>query len=274
MTVIQSIILGIIQGLTEFLPISSSGHLVIAPYIFGWELPETEAFIFNVLLQVSSLISLILYFWNDLLEIGKALWASLITKSPLYSEQSRLGWLLLFSTLPAGLLGILLKSILKLAFASPIMVAVSLPLTAGLLLLAELSGKRTKKINQITWLDSLWIGLFQVLALFPGVSRSGSTISAGMMRDLKRPASARFAFLMSVPIMLAAGFSAMYDLLQLPDFYHIIPTFIPGFISSTVVGYIAIRWLLKYLVKNRLTIFILYCTTLSIVIFILYLNNY
>jgi undecaprenyl-diphosphatase len=274
MTIIQSIILGIIQGVTEFLPISSSGHLVIAPYLFGWQIPETEAFIFNVLLQVASLIAVIIFFWTDLIEIGAAMWVSAIRKSPLYSEQSRLGWLLILATIPAGLFGIILKSLLKITFASPIFAAISLLLTAGLLLLAELFGKRIKHLNNMSWLDSLWIGLFQVLALFPGVSRSGATISAGMIRDLKRPDSARFSFLMSVPIMLAAGAIAMYDLLRLPDILEVLPTFIPGLISSTVAGYISIRWLLKYLVKNPLTIFALYCTALSIVILVLYLMNF
>ena len=274
MTIIQSIILGIIQGVTEFLPISSSGHLVIAPYLFGWQIPETEAFIFNVLLQVASLIAVIIFFWSDLIEIGADVWVSIISKSPTYSEKSRVGWLLILATIPAGLFGITLKGLVKITFASPIIAAISLLLTAGLLLLAELSGNRTKRLNQINWIDSFWIGLFQILALFPGVSRSGATISAGMMRDIKRPAAARFSFLMSVPIMLAAGVIAMFDLLRLPDYVQVIPTFLPGLISSTVAGYISIRWLLKYLVKNPLTIFALYCTALSIIIIILYLKNF
>ncbi|MFN2128122.1 MAG: undecaprenyl-diphosphatase UppP [Anaerolineales bacterium] len=273
MTVIQSIILGIIQGITEFLPISSSGHLVIVPYLLGWDIPDTEAFVFNVLVQVASLFAVIFYFWSELLEIGKEMWAGLLNKSPLNSEKSRLGWLLILATIPAGLIGFILRSLVKQAFASPIIVAFSLLLTAGLLLLAEVSGKRTKRINQIDWWDSLWIGLFQVLAVFPGVSRSGATISAGMMRDLKRPESARFAFLMSVPIMLAAGLSATYDLIQLPNILDLILTFLPGFISSAIAGYISIRWLLKYLAKNPLIFFALYCAALSIFIIVFYLIN-
>ena len=266
MTVPQSILLGIIQGLTEFLPISSSGHLVVVPYLLGWEFQPQDVFIFDVLVQVATLIAVFAYFWNDLLAIAKAMIVGLIQASPMGSTPARLGWYLVIATIPAGVFGIGLKNIVEKAFFSPVATGVSLLLTAALFVVAEKIGKRTRSFVEITWIDSLWIGFFQILAIFPGVSRSGATITGGMTRELKRPASARFAFLMSIPIMLAAGLSAIYDLSQMPDASGLLLTYIPGFISAAIVGYLSIRWLLKYLVRHSLYIFAVYCTILGLLV--------
>jgi undecaprenyl-diphosphatase len=242
MTLLQSIILGIIQGATEFLPISSSGHLVIVPFVFGWEIPNGEAFIFDVLVQVATLTAVFAYFWR---EIG-----------------------LIF---PAIVLGLLLKGQITRAFENPLTSAIGLLVTAGLLVVAERVGKRQRRMKNLTWIDSLMIGLFQVLALFPGISRSGSTITGGMVRDLKRPPAARFAFLMSIPVMIAAGTLAALDLLAHPNTLSLLPTYFPGFFAAAFVGYLAIRWLIKYLAKHSLYVFAVYCTLLSIITIILVL---
>lgn len=270
MTILQSILLGVIQGLTEFLPISSSGHLVVVPYLLGWEFQARDVFIFNVLVQVATLIAVFVYFWNDLNEIIKAMLSGLIQKSPMGTQPARLGWYLVIGTIPAGVFGILLKNSVEKAFSSPIATGVSLLLTAALLVIAERIGKRKKSLERINWLDAVWIGLFQVLAIFPGVSRSGATIAGGMTRDLERPSSARFAFLLSIPIMLAAGLSAVYDLFQLPDPGALLLTYIPGFISAAVVGYLSIRWLIKYLASHSLYIFAVYCTILGLTVIGIY----
>jgi len=265
MTFIQSIILGIVQGLTEFLPISSSGHLVLFPYLLNWDIPAHDAFIFNILVQVATLIAVVAYFWSDLLTIGHSMISGVKDRSPFANPESRLGWFILLATLPAGVLGLALKDIVERAFASLTATAVALLLTAALLVIAEKFGRRDRSLENVTWKDAIWIGFFQVFAIFPGVSRSGATISGGMTRDLKRPAAARFSFLMSIPIMLAAGLVASIELINIPNLATLLPVYIPGFISAAVVGYLAIRWLIGYLSKHSLYIFAIYCAFVGLI---------
>ncbi|MBN2550004.1 MAG: undecaprenyl-diphosphatase UppP [Anaerolineales bacterium] len=264
MTLLQSIILGIIQGLTEFLPVSSSGHLVLVPYLLGWDIPAEQAFVFDVLVQVATLAAVILYFWADLLTIAKAFLAGLVSKTPFKDPLSRQGWLLILASLPAGLIGLALKEMVEQAFASPSATAIFLLFTAGLLVLAEKLGQRSRSLDSLTWVDALWVGFAQALAIFPGLSRSGATITGAMTRNLRRPEAARFSFLMSIPIMLAAGLAAGLDLLDLPNFTALLPSFIPGFLAAAVVGYLSIRWLLGYLSKRPLYPFAIYCTLLGL----------
>lgn len=259
MTIIEAILLGIIQGITEFLPISSSAHLVLVPYLFNWQIPAEEAFVFNVLVQVASLVAILAYFWSDLVEIAKSVIAGLRTKTPFQDPNSRTGWFLVLATLPAGLIGLGIKDLVEQAFASPVATAVALFITAGLLVGAERISTRTKGITEINWKDALLIGFAQALAIFPGISRSGSTITGGMLRGLTRPDSARFAFLMAIPVMLAAGLAAASDLVQISGFVKLVPIFIPGLLTSAVVSYLSIRWLLKYLSHKSLYIFAAYC---------------
>jgi undecaprenyl-diphosphatase len=269
MTILQSFILGIVQGITEFVPVSSSGHLVLTPYIFGWTIPEQDAFVFNVLVQVGTILAVIVYFWKDLLEIARFFWRGLLERQPFGTVQSRLGWYIIIATIPASLVGLLLKSTVEQAFHSPVATAIFLLLTAFLLVLAEKTGGRRRNMEHLTWKDALIIGIFQILALFPGVSRSGSTITGGMVCDLDRPTAARFSFLMSIPIMLAAGLLALFDLFQIPDYMNLLPPFITGFITSTIAGIAAIHWLLRYLARRPLYIFAVYCTFASIGILIM-----
>ncbi len=265
MTLLQSIILGIIQGLTEFLPISSSAHLVIAPYIFGWQIPAQEGFIFDVLVQLGTLLAVIFYFRKDLYQIIVAVINGLIHRRPFSDSMSRLGWLLILATIPAVIAGVLFKDMVERAFGSPFAAGLFLLGTAALLVIAERVGKRNRSINTISWLDALIAGLFQAVSLLPGISRSGSTITGGMIRNLDRPSAARFSFLMSVPVMIGAGALALVDLIKSPSFTAQIPTLIVGFIAAAIVGYLSIRWLLSYLVKHPLYFFAIYCMALSII---------
>jgi undecaprenyl-diphosphatase len=267
MTLLQSIILGIVQGLTEFLPISSSAHLVLVPYLLNWDIPKEQAFIFDVLVQVATLIAVIAFFWKDLIAILRAWLGGLLQRQPFESQESRLGWYILLATLPAGIIGLALKDLVERAFASPIAVAGFLLVTPVLLVVAERAGKRSRSMEALNWVDAVWIGFGQALAVFPGISRSGATISAGMTRDLERPAAARFAFLISIPIMLAAGLVAGMDLLQIDGFADLLPVFIPGFIAAAVTGYLSIRWLLGYLVRRSLYGFAIYCAVVSLLVF-------
>ena len=268
MTFWQSILLGIIQGLTEFLPMSSSAHLVLTPYLLGWDISDQAAFIFDVLVQMGTLIAVIIYFFKDLLDIFKAFLAGIWNKKPFAEPAARLGWYLVIASIPAVIAGVLLKDIVEQAFASPVATALFLLVTAAMLLAAEKIGRKARHLEQLTWLDALIVGLFQALSLFPGISRSGSTISGGMFRGLDRPAAARFSFLMSVPVMLGAGGIAILDLLDVPNFASQIPTLSVGFLASLVVGYLSIRWLLGYLVKRPLYLFSGYCVLISVLVLV------
>lgn len=266
MTILQAIILGIIQGLTEFLPISSSAHLVLTPYLLGWKFPADAAFVFDVLVQLGTLVAVIAYFWKDLLEIFRDFLTCLWQRQPFKLPKARLGWYLILATLPAVIAGLLIKDLVEQAFDSPTVTALFLLVTALLLFVAERFGRRSKPLEAISWLDSLVIGCFQVLSLFPGISRSGSTITGGMLRNIDRPSAARFSFLISVPAMLGAGLLATLDLFQIPNFASHVPPLLAGFLAAAVVGYLSIRWLLGYLARRSLIVFAIYCIIASAVV--------
>jgi undecaprenyl-diphosphatase len=265
MSLLQAILLGIIQGLTEFLPVSSSAHLVLVPFFLGWQFPEEQAFIFNVLVQNGTLLAVIVYFWRDLVTIASAFVRGLLRGKPFEDPNARMGWYLILATIPAGLLGITIKDLVETAFASAVMTAVFLLVTAGLLLLVERIGKRRRSLKDMNWKDALVIGAFQAFSIFPGISRSGSTIAGGMARDLDRPSAARFAFLMSIPVMLAAGLLETVSLAQSPEVGHLLPIVAAGFITAAVVGYFAIRWLIGYLMRHSLKAFAAYCAALGVI---------
>lgn len=263
MSIIQAIILGIVQGITEFLPVSSSAHLVLTPFLVGWKLDEAVVFPFDVLVQLGTLLAAIIYFRRDLWEILQAVWAGLRTRKPFGSQPARLGWLLVLATIPAGLLGLLIKDAVEAAFGSPQMTAVFLLVTAALLLIAEKVGRKNRSLDSLTWKDALWIGVAQAISLFPGISRSGATITGGMTRHLDRPSAARFSFLMMIPVMLAAGLLSILDLFDIPNFSSYLPAIAAGFIAAAVVGYLAIRWLLGFLIRRPLFVFSIYCAVLA-----------
>jgi undecaprenyl-diphosphatase len=268
MTILQAIILGIVQGLTEFLPISSSAHLVIVPALLGWDIPANFNFIFDVLVQMGTLLAVIIYFWNDLVEILKAMIAGIRSKSPFKESKARLGWLVILATIPAGLSGLLIKPLVESAFSSPSATALMLVVTALILFLAERIGKPKRDLDNLTWVDALWIGLAQTLSIFPGISRSGATISAGLVRNIKRNEAARLSFLMSIPIMLASGFLEVKDLISMTDLSTYLLPVIAGVVAAGIIGFLAIRWLLGYLNKHPLYVFSIYCLIAAAVVLI------
>lgn len=269
MSYIQSFILGIIQGLTEFLPISSSAHLVLVPYLFNWTISEEQVFPFDVLVQLGTLVAVILYFWKDLVDILKGFLRGLVNKEPFKEIETRMGWYLILATIPAGILGMSVKSQVEAAFSSPTVTALFLFGTAGLLLLADLVGKRTRTIEEMTWLDALWMGLFQAISIFPGISRSGATITGGMTRNLDRSSSARFSFLMSVPVMLGASLVSIKDLFEVPDLSSFLPILLVGFLTAAITGYLSIHWLLSYIKKRKFHVFSIYCAVLATAILLI-----
>ncbi len=263
MSLLEAIILGIIQGLTEFLPISSSAHLVLVPFLLNWQLDEAFVFVFDVLVQMGTLVAVIVYFRKDLWNIIRAWVNGLVQRKPFAEADSRLGWYLILATIPAAVLGLLVKDLVEAAFNSPLATGLFLLLTAALLVAAEKIGKRNRSMEQMNWKDALTIGAFQAISIFPGVSRSGSTITGGMTRHLDRPSAARFSFLMSIPVMLAAGGMALLDLLDVPNLTQFLPVMVAGFIAAAVVGYLSIRWLLSFLTRRTLYPFAIYCVALS-----------
>lgn len=272
MTVIQAVILGIVQGLTEFLPVSSSAHLVLVPYLAGWNLDQGFAFVFDVLVQLGTLAAVIYYFRKDLWEIVKAWVDGIKTRQPFADENSRMGWYLILATIPAGLAGLLLKDKVEAAFASPVLSAVFLFGTAILLTIAELfhrqfeRNQEIRKLNVINPTDALIIGIFQAISIFPGISRSGATISGGIFRKFERQGAARFAFLMSIPIMLAAGALGVKDLMDVPNVGQMAGLVLIGFILAGLVGYLVIRWFIGYLRGKSLLPFAAYCAVLALVV--------
>ena len=268
MNIFQAVILGIIQGLTEFIPVSSTAHLLIGQKILG--IPASDSmFAFLILVQWGTLVSLFIYFGKDLTDMLKAFLESLkdfrsFKNFGSLSPQAQMAWYIIIATIPALIVGYLLKDALEQLFSTPLLAAsIRLFAAAILLSLAEWLGKRSRSLDEMNWKDALIVGLFQIFAVFPGASRSGSTIAGGMLRGFERKSSARFAFLMSIPVMLAAGAYESLDLLKMPNLGEFIPTLIVGFISAAFVGWLAIRWLMDYLNKKSLYSFALYCAVLG-----------
>jgi len=264
MTLFHALLLGIIQGLTEFIPVSSTAHLLMAQKLLG--IPPSDAmFSFLVIVQLGTLVSLFAFYWKDLLIILRAM---LDFRHP--TPERNLGFYILLATLPALLAGYLLKDAVEALFRQPLLEAAIRLLAAALLLtLAEWLTSKSRRLDSLTWLDALIIGLFQVLAVFPGASRSGTTISGGMFRDLDRPSAARFAFLMSVPVMLAAGAYEMLDVLRMPDLGSFLLPLAAGFLTAAVFGWLAIKWLMDYLNRHSLYVFAVYCAVLGVLAFLL-----
>jgi len=273
MTFLQSIILGIIQGLTEFLPVSSSAHLVLFPYWLSWNIPATDAFIFNVLVQLGTLLAVIIYFWHDLLGIIKSMVSGVIHQQLFKDPDARLGWLVVLATIPAGIAGLFLKDTVEAAFSSPVATALLLLLTALMLILSEKVSKSIRRSPTPGPKDAIIIGLFQALSIFPGVSRSGSTITGGLLRGMDRSAAARFSFLMSIPIMSAAGVVALLDMATIPNLLTFLPVMTAGFIAAVVVGLLSIKWLMAYIRSHSFMVFAIYCFLVSIFTLVLSISH-
>lgn len=278
MNVIEAIILGIVQGLTEFLPISSTGHLTLAGKfmdLISEDHPEQwTAFI--AVIQLGTMLAVLVYFWKDLINIIKDFVHDNIVKPVKYSEQksnSKLGWLIIIGTIPVVIIGLTFKDAIEGALTKNLyVIAASLIVLALILALAEKIAKFKKNVENITIIDSLIIGIAQAISLIPGSSRSGTTITAGLFVGLNREAAARFSFLLSVPAVLASGVLQLYEAMNFID-QSMAVNIIVATIVSGISGYLAIDFLLKFLKKNTTFVFIFYRIALGIFILILLLNN-
>jgi undecaprenyl-diphosphatase len=272
MSLLHAFLLGIIQGLTEFIPVSSTAHLLIGQKLLG--LPADDAmFSFLVLVQIGTIVSLLIYFWNDLVSIFMDTLKNLggLRDFKSLPENAKMGWYIVIATIPALLAGYLLKDAVEALFRLPLLEAAIRLFTAAILLsLAEWLTKKDRQLDSMTWLDALVVGLFQIIAVFPGASRSGSTISGGMFCNFDRPSAARFAFLISVPVMLAAGAYEMLDVVRMPGLAKFLPALAVGFIMAAIVGWLAVRWLLSYLGKRSLYVFSIYCAIVGTIVLTLH----
>jgi undecaprenyl-diphosphatase len=261
MGIFEAIILGIVQGATEFLPVSSSGHLVLVPSVFGF---DKAPFAFDVLVQVGTLVAVVVYYRRRLLTLTHKTLAGLTSGRPFGSPEARFAWYVVVATIPAAAVGMKFKDVFEQTFASPQAAFGFLLLTAALLVIAEMLSKRSQARRRVedemTLIDAVVVGLFQAMALFPGVSRSGSTIAGGMLRGLRRESAANFSFIMSIPVMLGAGILTLKDLIEQPDQLSALAVPIAvGFVVSALTGYVAIWFCLKIVKEYGLLPFAGYC---------------
>ncbi|HEY5984085.1 MAG TPA: undecaprenyl-diphosphatase UppP [Anaerolineales bacterium] len=264
MTIIQSLILGFIEGLTEFIPVSSTAHMLLVQHLLGIA-PTGSVFTYLVLVQLGAIAALLVYFWREFWELVRALFAR-----PFSTDQNRLAWYIVIATIPALVAGALLSAVVKDLFASPLLEAGIRLFTAAIILaFAEWIGKRNRGLASMTWLDGLIIGVFQVLAVFPGASRSGTAIGGGMLRNLDRLSATRFAFLMSAPVMLAAGTYESIGAIRGGGMGELLPALLVGVLASGIVGWISIRWFLSIVSRHRLYSFAAYCAVLGIICLLL-----
>jgi len=278
LSIIESIVLGLVQGITEFLPISSTGHLTLAGKVMGLiseENPEHWTS-FIAVIQLGTMISILVYFWKDLWNIFIEFVNNNVRKRVKYSDQplnSRLGWMIIAGTIPIIVIGLLFKDIIEGALTKNLyVISGSLIILALILAVAEKTAGFKKEMKDLTFMDSILVGLAQAVALIPGSSRSGTTITGGLFLGMKRDVAARFSFLLSVPAVLASGLLQLKESLKFIN-YDLALNMIVATIVAGISGYLAIDLLLKFLKKNTTFVFIFYRILLGVLILILLYSN-
>jgi undecaprenyl-diphosphatase len=279
MAIWQAILLGIVQGLTEFIPISSSAHLIIIPWLFGWEDKVLTSLTFDVALHLGTLCALLVFFASDWARLIRAGVMSIVERKIGADLDRRLAWFLVIGCIPGGIAGVLFESKIEKLFHQPnaphqvsamIAMAIIIALLGALLFVAERFARHERKMEQLSLKDAILIGLAQAFAVFPGVSRSGSTITAGLALGLERETAARFSFLLSAPIIAGAGLKSLGEIYQ--DLHAGILAqadlilFPIGFITAALSGYLCIKFLLRFLQKNPTNVFVYYRWALAALI--------
>lgn len=269
--ILSAIILGAVQGISEFLPISSSGHLVLVPALLGIE----TGLAFDTILHIGTLVAIFTFFWKDIINLIKGFILSIIDltegvdifKRELHRvPEKRFAWLIIVGTIPTGIMGILLKDAIETIFRGTLFVGIFLLVTAAVLYYSERhsSGQITQK--DMSFKQALIVGICQGLAVFPGISRSGSTIASGLCLGLNREYAARYSFLLSIPAVIGAGLIQINDIATLDASVSVL---LAGFISSVIFGYLSIKLLMKMIKGWSLDIFAYYCTIIGIITIIL-----
>lgn len=269
--ILQSLILGIVQGLTEFLPISSSGHLILIPQIFDWS-GVIDSLEFNVALHVGTTVAVIWFFWSDWVRIIKAFFINLKTGTVTANFESRLLLMILVGSIPAAIVGLGFKDFIQDYTREPLLVASTLFIFALVLFTADKFGAKARNFKQISWMDAVVIGLAQSLALIPGVSRSGITISAGLFRGFEAVPATRFSFLLSTPAIIGAALLSIGDSAEVIGNGNL-SIMLVGVVAAAVIGWVTIKLLLKFVAKNSFNIFVWYRMALAVVIVLYFLNR-
>ena len=255
MTLPAAVLLGIIQGLTEFLPVSSSAHLILARFFFGWETPPELGLAFDVALHIGTLVAILAYFYADLVTMARSL-PALFSSEP--NDSSRLMRLIVVGTIPIVIAGVLFSDVVEQRLRTPGVAAVALAVGAVAMMIAERVGIRERTEVGLRWTDALLIGCAQAAALVPGMSRSGTTIAVGMFLGMRRDAAARFTFLLAIPATLAAAGKESLELRHLALSGDMMILFVVGVVVSGVVGYLTIKYFLRFLAGHRLDVFAYY----------------
>jgi len=256
LTVLQALVLGIVQGLGEFLPISSSAHLVLVPWALGW---QYAGLTFDVALHMGTLVAVVAYFWRD--------WFAILDRGLRRREtrEKTLFWYLVAATVPGAAFGYIFEEQAETVFRTPLLIGIMLVVMGIVLYLVDSKASSCKDVDRITLGDSILVGISQAFAIIPGVSRSGVTMTAGRFRGMTREAAARFSFLLSTPIIIGAGIVKLKDLA--PGEINVV--FLTGVISSAVVGFLSIKFLLKYLAERSFAIFVWYRLVIGVAVIIL-----
>ena len=280
-TILEAILLGIIQGATEFIPISSSAHLIIVPWLFGWSNPALSSLPFDVALHMGTLLAVLVYFANDWICLIRAWFASIIERRVGKDPDRRLAWFVVLGTLPGVLVGFLAQSKIEELFHTPnmpiqtgamIALAVLMAGMGAVLWLADRYARHTVEMEGMTLKQALIIGTAQAAAIFPGVSRAGSTISAGLALGFKRETAAKFSFLLSAPIIAGGGLKSIYDIYKGMNSGAIssgdLILFPIGMAVAAITGYLCIHFLLTYLQKHTVKLFAFYRFALAALVLI------
>ncbi len=279
MLIIQAIVLGIVQGLAEFIPISSSAHLIIVPWLFSWNDPVLDSLSFDVALHLGTLVALLWFFAADWVRLVRAGVASIVERKVGDDVDRRLAWLIVIGTIPGGIAGVLGEKAITELFHKPdvsiapmamIVMAVIIALLGAALYVAERIARHVRGMKDLTLKDAILIGLAQAFAIFPGVSRSGSTITAGLALGLERETAARFSFLLSAPIIAGAGAKSLLEIYGGIKSGAIAQSelvlFPVGFVAAAISGYLCIKFLLRFLQKNSTDIFVYYRWALAVLV--------
>ncbi len=266
-TVLQAIVIGVVQGLTEFLPISSSGHLIVVPYLFGWNDPFIDSLAFSVMLHLGTLAALVVYFWREWLRLIPAGFATIRDRSFRGDPDRRLAWLIVVSTIPAAIVGFALNDVIETQVRAPGIVAIALLIGAAIIWVADRWGAKAFDLDRLGFPGAFGIGVAQAIALVPGVSRSGISISAGLFLGLTREAAARYSFLMSAPIIAGTGAYETKKLLsgETGVTIEVLPL-VAGMVAAFLTGMVAIGFLLRWLRTHPMTIFVVYRLILAAII--------
>jgi undecaprenyl-diphosphatase len=271
---VQALVMGVVQGLTEFLPVSSSGHLIVVPFMAGWDDPFITSLAFSVMLHIGTLAALLVYFRADWFRLVPAGLAALRDRSFAGNADRRLAWLLVASAVPAAITGLLLNDLIATAFREIGLVAVTLVIGGAILWFADRRGPRTRDMNGVTVPIAVAIGAAQALALVPGISRSGISISAARLAGLDRPAAARFSFLMATPVTAGAALFELRSLAAGDAGVDVsVGPLVVGMIAAFVSGAIAIGVLLRYLQTSSLDVFVWYRVLLAAIVVVVWLGR-